>query len=224
MIKPTAGWFIRAFTLIELLIVVAIIAILAAIAVPNFLEAQTRAKVTRAKADMRSMATAAETYNIDFNMYMICDHPNSYYNNPSFPRSAKFQKDAWGNSSPRDYLDILNKYSQKYDALFRLTSPVAYMSSLPAINPFGQYAAYNAGDIWEGYTYRGTPVMGRVQASVYPQDWVNKDIGYAFDCTGPSRKLRDAGGKILVYDPTNGTASTGGIWYIKGPVTVHSFH
>src|SRR5215217_1415363 len=59
----------KAFTLIELLIVVAIIAILAAIAVPNFLEAQTRAKVSRGKADMRSVATALETYMIDNNKY-----------------------------------------------------------------------------------------------------------------------------------------------------------
>ncbi len=59
----------RGFTLIELLIVVAIIAILAAIAVPNFLEAQTRAKVSRVKADMRSVGTALETYAVDYNKY-----------------------------------------------------------------------------------------------------------------------------------------------------------
>ncbi len=58
-----------AFTLIELLIVVAIIAILAAIAVPNFLEAQVRSKVSRAKADIRSLATGLESYSVDHNEY-----------------------------------------------------------------------------------------------------------------------------------------------------------
>ena len=57
------------FTLIELLIVVAIIAILAAIAVPNFLEAQTRSKVARVRADMRTLAGALETYSVDNNAY-----------------------------------------------------------------------------------------------------------------------------------------------------------
>src|SRR5438309_5491967 len=58
---------LKAFTLIELLIVVAIIAILAAIAVPNFLEAQTRSKVARCKADLRSVIMAMESYRIDNN-------------------------------------------------------------------------------------------------------------------------------------------------------------
>ena len=59
----------NAFTLIELLIVVAIIGILAAIAVPNFLNAQVRAKIANTEADERSLATALETYRLDNNIY-----------------------------------------------------------------------------------------------------------------------------------------------------------
>ncbi len=59
----------KGFTLIELLIVVAIIGILAAIAVPNFLNAQLRAKVARCKSDLRSIGMALEQYNLDQNYY-----------------------------------------------------------------------------------------------------------------------------------------------------------
>ncbi len=62
-----------AFTLIELLIVVAIIGILAAIAVPNFLNAQMRAKIARAEAELKTIQTAMEMYRIDNNAYLRRD-------------------------------------------------------------------------------------------------------------------------------------------------------
>jgi len=68
-----------AFTLIELLIVVAIIGILAAIAVPNFLNAQIRAKVARVNGDFKTMATALEMYKLDNGRYI------SRANNISWP-------------------------------------------------------------------------------------------------------------------------------------------
>lgn len=61
------------FTLIELLIVVAIIAILAAIAVPNFLEAQTRAKLSRSTADMRTLVVGITSYCVDTNRLLPPD-------------------------------------------------------------------------------------------------------------------------------------------------------
>ena len=60
---------VQAFTLVELLVTVSIISILAAIALPNFLEAQTRAKVVRCKADLRTLAIALESYGADNNGY-----------------------------------------------------------------------------------------------------------------------------------------------------------
>ncbi len=77
----------KGFTLIELLIVVAIIAILAAIAVPNFLEAQTRSKVSRVKNDHRTLATALEAYFVDNNRY-----PPDQDNNPLNTNENGFYK------------------------------------------------------------------------------------------------------------------------------------
>jgi prepilin-type N-terminal cleavage/methylation domain-containing protein len=101
--NETLGWA-RGFTLIELLIVVAIIAILAAIAVPNFLEAQTRSKVSRVKADQRSIATALESYAVDQNLA----YPPTYICEGSRP-------------AMKDWLA----------RFIPLTTPVAYIASVP---------------------------------------------------------------------------------------------
>jgi len=91
----------RAFTLIELLIVVAIIAILAAIAVPNFLEAQVRAKVSRAKTEMRTLDVAITAYHVDHGDYI-----------PWRPTLIGPQ----------------NPFSWRFH---RLTTPVAYITTIP---------------------------------------------------------------------------------------------
>src|SRR5262245_23069808 len=92
------------FTLIELLIVVAIIAILAAIALPNFLEAQTRAKVARVHSDLRTIATALEQYQLDYNRYL---------------------------QDGDDYAAFNPAFWSQFNQFNRLTTPVAYLPGVP---------------------------------------------------------------------------------------------
>ena len=55
------------FTLVEIMIVVAIIALLAAIAVPNFLRARKRSQATRILEDLRMLDSACDQYAIETN-------------------------------------------------------------------------------------------------------------------------------------------------------------
>ncbi len=209
----------RAFTLIELLIVVAIIAILAAIAVPNFLEAQTRSKVSRCAADMRSIRTALESYAVDTNQYPETDV------GPQLIGGTEVSK-----------------------SILRLTTPTAYITSIPK-SPFKEEAMGNPGspkysNLLKTYLYvRAKPIIlpsGTVSGLTpdsspadgfddnYQQDRIRYIAQNASLIVNAAERIKGAwelksvgpnnvddfnvlGANARRYDPTNGTISAGDV-------------
>jgi prepilin-type N-terminal cleavage/methylation domain-containing protein len=209
---------LHGFTLIELLIVVAIIAILAAIAVPNFLEAQTRAKVSRAKADMRTIATATEAYAVDYNRYPIPADENGYL----VP------------------LSLMDSVFMETRVSPILTTPVAYLTSLlnepfpgPIVkeNPqfhYGTkaYVEFQQGpehlQAWDGYmvllTNKAQPTVKYFILSHGPDQDHDAPEHHHHSSGEHEEGEEHEGGPPALYDPTNGTLSSGDIVYF-GPGT-----
>jgi len=71
----------KGFTLIELMIVIAIIIILAAIAIPNYLRMTDRARRSRVAGDFASLATAIEAYSVDWGHYPVTTAVNAFGKN-----------------------------------------------------------------------------------------------------------------------------------------------
>ncbi len=193
---------LEAFTLIELLIVVAIIAILAAIAVPNFLEAQVRAKVSRAKADMRSMATAIESYHVDWNRYPDTRgsrHPNlegrwARLTTPVAYLTTIFE-DPFG-----DRVEISNWNSP--NPQYRVYEFLTW--DIPDVRT-SEHRSFYANLVANGFTTEAKWYV----ASQGPDETIGLATPAPPGFIVPPGGINRAVG--LVYDPTNGTISAGDV-------------
>ncbi len=200
-----------AFTLIELLIVVAIIAILAAIAVPNFIEAQTRSKVGRAMADLRSIATALESYRVDNLNYpdspgAIDDTerlaklstPVAYMSNPLLRDPFKAPGKRSSNDNPNlnyIYAPFTTSYSNRFRQYRdRFTNPIAF----PLVN--GHAIGANNGADFPGPFAWSLNSYGPDGILQYDND------KFALDPADRSQVY------YMPYDATNGTKSKGDIF------------
>jgi len=180
----------KAFTLIELLIVVAIIGILAAIAVPNFLNAQTRAKVSRSMSDQRTMESAILQYMLD-----VGDNP---------PHSHEPNQNYWL-TTPVAYLSgfMYDPFQQSPMAKDLFSSDLTYTKKQHHWDPLDKR-------YWSGLT------MATLDPAKDPElkYWL-QSIGFVFGM-GPSVKYTGAAGAgftfgvaFIAYEPSNGLFSLG---------------
>lgn len=205
------------FTLIELLIVVAIIGILAAIAIPNFLEAQVRAKAARVIAELRTADVALSAYYVD---------------NNNFPPDRNYSTEAT-TGPPSDWT---------LGALLFLSTPISYVTDVSfkdpfqeeldvASGPFGpeppDYKYYMCGVLAGPYRSWGMAVAPACPPLPRPacvlqsygpdhnydgSEWVI--CGLDLPLTHPV--FGSITGRDLIYDPSNGTMSWGDIIRIVG--------
>ncbi len=194
------------FTLIELLIVVAIIGILAAIAVPNFLNAQIRAKIAKTEGEMQSFVTACEMYRVDH---------GRYFPHAGFPDSVIHVP--WQNK----YLTTPIAYfsSQPRDLFQDLPEPDSTAWNLT----FGMYHLENIYHS-DGSFYASGAMDPRLRVPNNPADVARALAGrphsYELWSVGPNHVLdyNVSGSGIqgfIYYRSSNGTTSTGDIVWIR---------
>lgn len=198
----------RGFTLIEILIVVAIISILAAIAIPNFLAAQLRAKVSRARNDLRVVEMAIEAYRVDAGAY---------------PWHRGFGTNGYGETEPAHVNDGYgNPRAAGFRTLpLRLSTPIAYLTTTSILDPFKRgvedpvvMMRYDSGDPTDlAYIYHNIYQFAILQMSIdfFPDDFTD-DYGYwRIVSLGPSGLYGGFGAadRGWIYDPTNGARSRG---------------
>lgn len=211
----------KGFTLVDFLIVAAAIAILAAIAIPNFAVSQQRAKISRVKNDLRSLSVAMEAYHIDIKKYP-CAHGGAW--------SAR---DLWA------------------EYLTGLSTPVAYIPSVKLSDPFQPISksgwSWQPQDFYGSYFYvqfgdaDGPAHSWGAMMRLGGQNKVPNIDGFTIASYGPNRTydyieyacldtsvasgpwpLKVWGFPGAIYDSSNGTISAGDIARFGGAMPVTS--
>lgn len=175
---------VRAFTLIELLITIAIVLVLISIALPNLLQAQVRARVVKARGEMRSISTALESYFTDFQFYPLRTRNSSLP--PETPSGLN------NLTTPVKYMDparLPDPFPDSpYYVLYKYW-PIRPNGKVQANNP----TAHNKDSNWYLLSSNGP----ECDFTPFAKGMRGED-GQVFSNS--------------VYAPTNGTKSVGNIW------------
>jgi prepilin-type N-terminal cleavage/methylation domain-containing protein len=196
----------RGFTLIELLIVIAIILILISIALPNFLEAQLRARIVRANAGMKALATALDSYHADSNRL-----PATFG-----PFSPSLLKRLIPLTTPIPYLKELPR-----DPFQPLEKPYwdasTYVNASDPRENWDTFYLYNRGDGDVGSTHGGGNAESRAAWSLTS---AGPDKTILFPYFYYSARFSDNPQRFM-YSPTNGSKSDGEMFLRGGHFLTH---
>lgn len=195
-----------AFTLIELLITIAIILVLIAIALPNLMEAQIRARLTRCQSDLRTLATAIEAYHAEQNRLPPTAGPFS----PSLFRRLRPL------TTPIAYLTELPK-----DPFQPLQQPFwdspSILSDQEPRELWDGYYLYNLGDAGVGSSHGGANAWLRSAWSLTAAG-PDQTIAFPYYYFAPPFQGHHW---VFVYSPTNGTRSSGEVFRRGGSFPTH---
>jgi prepilin-type N-terminal cleavage/methylation domain-containing protein len=179
-------------TLIELLIAIAILLLLVALILPNFFQAQMRARIIRVKVDLRELDGALSAYFVDHGAYPP-------------PASNGHGARLWRLSTPISYYADPKRPEPFRDKGLFETPPYGYHGRNEFVNIFwnndGQPGNFSGPAVVKWYVLRSSG----------PDN--DRDGGGASALNAPDSRHQFVN---FIYDPSNGTVSRGDIWRAGG--------